>query len=166
MKLPANNKISTNQKKNSNNWLYLLLIAIVYWIVYATFFDAKLDLNGDNATYIQLARNIANGYGYADVGIHGATPASHFPPAYSAFLSVFIWLGIDSLVFFKLLNGILLFASYILLFFIVKKSTKNKILAFSSVAVAVFAPSIMRFATICMSEVLFGFCCIACFFVW
>ena len=47
---------------------YLLIgitvFTAVFFVVYSYAFDSKLDLNGDNAQYIMLARNIADGFGY------------------------------------------------------------------------------------------------------
>ena len=89
-------------------YLPYLVLALVFVASYQFCFDSKLDLNGDNASYIQLARTLSEGHGYSNASPSGFTPASHFPPGYPAFLSFFMMLGIDNLIFFKILNGILL----------------------------------------------------------
>ena len=82
----------------NNKYLYAI-IAVVYALffiwMYSYTYDPKLDLNGDNAIYINLAHNIADGYGYCGIDLNGnAVPASHFPPGYSAILSIAILLGV------------------------------------------------------------------------
>ncbi|MBO5874788.1 MAG: hypothetical protein J6Q35_07165, partial [Rikenellaceae bacterium] len=78
---------------------YQIILAVVFLFVYSWCFDVKLDLNGDNATYISLARNIADGLGYSTINPDGVKPTSTYPPGYPALLSVFMFLGIDSLIF-------------------------------------------------------------------
>lgn len=141
----------------SKNYIFLLILAVIFTCVYAYVFDSKLDLNGDNATYLRLARNMAEGNGYAAATVNGMIPASHFPPGYSIFLSFFMLLGIQNLVFFKVLNGILLFASLVVLFLIIKRSTQNIPLAFTAVLLPVFSPQLQHFSNMVMSEMLFLF---------
>ena len=121
--------MNTNSMKH--NYLFLLILTVVFAIVYVRIFDPKLDLNGDNARYIQLAKNISAGLGYNNESINGLTPEGHFPPGYPAFLSAFMSIGINNLIFFKVLNGILLFLSLALLFYLVRKITDNAVLAFT-----------------------------------
>lgn len=140
-----------------------IIFAFVYTFVYAKTFDPKLDLNGDNAHYLSLAKNISNGLGYTVVTPDGNIPASHFPPGYSFFLSLFMYFGISGMEFFKVLNGILLFGSLSGLFYLVNRITKNVPLAFSSVVLAVFSPKLLEFSSMVMSEMLFLFCSVLCF---
>ena len=56
-------------------YLPFLLMAVVFFAVYQYCFDSKLDLNGDNASYIQLARTLSDGHGYSNVSPSGFTPA-------------------------------------------------------------------------------------------
>ena len=83
--------------KNKLIYFLFLVIAVVLTGTYSYTLDSKLDLNGDNASYIILARNMSHGLGYASMGVDGIKPASHFPPGYSAILSVFMRMGIDNL---------------------------------------------------------------------
>ncbi len=146
------------------NYILLALFAVVFVGVYIYAFDSKLDLNGDNANYIRLAQSMADGNGYSSPTVDGLKPASHFPPGYSTFLSFFMWMGIQNLVFFKALNGILLFVSLLLLFFIVQRSTQNKSLAFVAVLIPVFSPQLQHFANMVMSEMLFLFFSVLCIY--
>lgn len=147
-----------------SNRIYVLILGVLFTIIYTMIFDAKLDLNGDNAHYLNLAKNISDGLGYSNVTPNGAIPASHFPPGYSAFLSVFMLLGIRSLVFFKVLNGILLFVSLMGIFYLLYKITSNRVLAFVCTSLAIFSPHTLQFSSMVMSEMLFLFCSVACFY--
>lgn len=133
---------------------YLLpaIITIIFAIVYGYCFDSKLDINGDNATYIKLAENMSAGLGYSVEDVNGIHPASHFPPGYSAILSVFVSLGINNLIFFKVLNGMFLLASLLILFVVVGRLTGNRALGFASVSLAVFSHRVINFGFMAMSE--------------
>lgn len=134
---------------------YILLAVFVAYFafVFSSTVDPKLDLNGDNAHYIQLARNIADGHGYAAVRPDGTTLlASHFPPGYSAILSVFITLGFDTLMSFKVINGIFLLFSLIGLSFLTWKLTGQRYLVLAISALTILSPQLMHFAGIVMSE--------------
>lgn len=143
--------------------IFLLLFTIFFVFVSTKTFDPKLDLNGDNVQYLSLAKNISEGLGYSNVSPDGNAPASHFPPGYSFFLSLFMLLGINSLVFFKVLNACLLFGSLLGLFYLVSRITSNPTLALSSVVLAAFCPKLLEFSSMVMSEMLFVFCTILCF---
>ncbi|WP_298648716.1 glycosyltransferase family 39 protein [uncultured Proteiniphilum sp.] len=147
-----------------NNWIYVLIVGVLFTLIYTMIFDAKLDLNGDNAHYLTLAKNISGGLGYSNVTPNGTIPASHFPPGYSAFLSVFMLLGIHSLVFFKVLNGILFFISLAGIFYLLCKITSNQVLAFVCTLLAVFSPQALQFSSMVMSEMLFLFCSVVCLY--
>lgn len=141
-----------------------VLIASLFVVVYSLCFDSKLDLNGDNATYIQLARNIADGLGYSNVSPEGITPASHFPPGYPLFLAFFVWIGLDSLFLFKVLNGILLCLSLLLLYRVAERLSGNRAVALSASLLACFSPQLMHFSSMAMSEMLYLFCTVIAFF--
>lgn len=149
------------------NIVYILILTAIFATVYVSTFDPKLDLNGDNATYIELARNLSDGMGYSTISPKGVVPASHFPPGYSAFLSVFMSLGIDNLVFFKALNGILLFGAIILLWLMLRQLTARRELAFSIAVLTSLSPLLLTFSSIVMSEMLYMFCAsLALFALW
>ncbi len=148
------------------NWLYAGVIAVVFAVVFSTQFDAKLHISGDNAVYLTLARNMAAGHGYAAMGTDGLFhPASHFPPGYPALLSFFMAFGVDSPVFFKVMNGLLLLSSLLLIFVMARGLTGRPVLAFCAVLLAVFSPQTLGFATIVMSEMAYMFCVTAGMFM-
>ncbi|HOG04638.1 MAG TPA: hypothetical protein PK978_00165 [Paludibacter sp.] len=147
-----------------NKYIFLLLLSAVFAYTFTQTFDSKLNLNGDNVHYMQLAKNLAAGNGYSHNTPEGTVPASHYPPGYSAFLAVFIFLGINNLIFFKILNGILLLGGLIGLFYLIEKQTESLSLAFVATALALFSPKILEFASMVMSEIFF-FACSVVFFI-
>lgn len=141
------------------------LLTIVFACVYSYVFDSKLDLNGDNVHYLNLAKNISEGHGYTTLAVgEGFRPASHFPPGYSLILSMFMLLGIQSLLVFKVLNGVFLLASLFLLAYVVWRLTENEYLAVAVSVLPMFSPQLQHFANIVMSEMSYLFFTVLSFF--
>ncbi len=136
-------------------YLPYAIITLLFASIYTFCFDSKLDLNGDNASYIQLARNMAAGMGYSNVSSAGTLPASHFPPGYPTFLAFFMWIGIDNLFFFKVANGVLLLLSLLILYLLSHRLTENKATALTTSILICFSPHLMHFASMAMSEMLY-----------
>ena len=132
--------------------------------MYLFTFDSKLDLNGDNANYLRLAKHISEGLGYVTADQNGIRPINFYPPAYPALLSVFMSLGITSLTFFKLLDGTFLLLSVLGLFLLLKKLTQKENLAFVVAVISLFSPQLMHFSNMVMSEMFYLFCSVVCFF--
>ena len=145
-----------------------VIIVAVYAALYAWCFDPKLDLNGDNATYISLARNLASGKGYSDLSFGGSyQPAIQFPPGYPFILSLMVRLGLDSLIAFKILNGFFLILSVLLVFFLMRGITGRPIFATVVALLCITAPRLLRFSMIAMSEMSYMLCvCLAFFALW
>ncbi|MCM1532306.1 MAG: glycosyltransferase family 39 protein [Bacteroides sp.] len=137
---------------------YILLVVFTIFFVwmYAYTVNPKLDLNGDNATYIRLARNLADGHGYCMQNAEGGfTPTSIWPPAYPFVLSLFVRMGVDSLMGFKVLNAVFCFLSLLCVAFLVEKLTRQRWLAFSVAVLTVMSPQMLSFAGMAMSEMLY-----------
>lgn len=141
--------------KNWKRYIPFAVITLLFAVVYYNCFDSKLDLNGDNAAYIRLARNLANGLGYSNISPEGVTPASHFPPGYPAFLSLFVSVGLDNLILFKILNGVLLLLSVCMLYVLSYRLSGNRPLAITASVLVCFSPHLMHFASMAMSEMLY-----------
>ena len=137
--------------------LPFLVIAAVLAVSYSFTLDPKLDPNGDNATYITLARNIASGLGYSERTVDGLVPASHFPPGYSAILSIPILLGFDNLLLFKILNGVFLLLAMCLLYAVFAQAAGQRYLAAATAALACCSPQLLHFAGMAMSEMSYLF---------
>lgn len=143
--------------------IFLVIIAALFAVVYFYSFDSKLDLNGDNANYIRLARNMSTGLGYSFNTAQGVEPTNFYPPAYPAFLSVFMSMGISSLIFFKLLDGLFLFLSIAGLFYLLKRLTLQDNLALVVAVMTIISPQILHFSCIVMSEMFYLFTSVVCF---
>lgn len=139
-----------NHRKN----IVLILVLIGLFIVtFSTIFNSKLDINGDNFGYLTLARAIATGLGYVDMGNMNLPAVNHFPPGYPAFLALFMTIGIKSIIFFKILNGLFLLGSVLLLFKLLEKWIQNTALALSVVILSLMSVHLLQFATMVMTEV-------------
>lgn len=140
-----------------SNWIVFAVIAVCLAITYSYTLDTKLDINGDNATYITLARNIAAGHGYAEQTVDGYNHTGNFPPGYSFILSLFISLGIDNLVFFKILNAVFLLVSLYLLYAVFAAVTRQRWLSSAAALLVCFSPQLLHFAGMAMSEMSYMF---------
>lgn len=130
-----------------------MLFVVIAAAGYAYMFMSKLDLNGDNAVYIDLARNMALGRGYSTVDILGHTvPANHFPPGYPLLLCLLMRLGIYNLVAFKVVNGLFLLGSVAIVAYIIYNVSRQAYLAFAAAVITVLLPELNYFADIVMSE--------------
>lgn len=143
-----------------NKWVLgvmLVIISFVYNHNYASLYDRKIDLNGDNIYYYSLGKALSQGEGYTNIISLEKTPHSHFPPGYPWFISKIIKVFPDDVQTVKKTNGFLMWLSVMLLFFVVLLTTRNSILSFCSAMLMSVHKDLLRFATIMMSETLFIF---------
>lgn len=138
-------------------WIFRLAIVACFAFNYAAVFDRKMDMNGDNYVYYQLARSLAQGHGYVSEIGPVPEPHMHFPPGYPAFMSLFYHIFPDNVVALKMLNGFLLLISILLLFRIVRKTIGHQghWIALAGCLLTVWHPELLRWATILMSEMLY-----------
>ena len=139
------------------HWACLIILTFVFFHNYTRTFDEKIDLNGDNIVYYSLGKSLNDGKGFTDAIGFSETPHTHFPPGYPFFIAGLMKLGISSIHAVKVTNGVLLFLSMILLFYLLLITSKNTVVAFTATAFGVLQSSVLRFATIMMSETLFIF---------
>jgi len=136
--------------------LLMAVVAIVYVSQISNVFDRKIDVNGDNIYYFTLAQALSSGQGYSSIiGYDAASPHMHFPPGYSAFLSIFMRLGIDSVIQVKIINCILLLLGILLLFLILRKVGCKPLFAAMVCLLVSSHAEILRWASMMMSEQLF-----------
>ncbi len=141
--------------------LLLLIVSVVFFVNYAAMYDKKLDMNGDNIYYFALGKAIHDGHGYTNTMSLSESPHTHFPPGYSAFISVLFNISPNDVQFVKKANGVLLYLSIVMLFWIAMITTKNSILAFCTSLLASLHNELLRWATIMMSETLLIFLSLA-----
>ena len=112
---------STSAKRNR---LYVGGLALIFIVSFSYIFDSKLDLNGDNCNYFMLATSLVQGHGYANLMSADYTPSNLFPPGYPLLMSI-VRLFTDSIFPQKILNGLFLLGSSLLLFFFIRRNKFN-----------------------------------------
>ncbi len=156
------NSYSFKQFFNSRFSLYAMLIVITISFIctYSKVYDVKLDLNGDNIHYYALGKALTEGKGFTNIMYFKETPHTHFPPGYPVFVAGVMKFFPNNINAVKIANGLLLFASILLLFFLLKKLSGSIIIPFLTCIFCSMHAEILRYATIMMSEMLFLFCSI------
>lgn len=154
------NNFSFEHFLNSRFSLYAMLIVITISFIgtYSKIYDVKLDLNGDNIHYYALGKALSEGKGFTDIMSFNEKPHTHFPPGYPIFVAGVIKFFPDNINAVKIMNGVLLLASILLLFFLLKKLSGNIVVPFLTCIFCSIHAEILRYATIMMSEMLFLFC--------
>ena len=137
--------------------LLVLILSIVYFVNYTALYDRKIDMNGDNIYYFALGKALHEGKGYTTTLGYEEAPHTHFPPGYSAFISVLFNVAPDDVQFVKKANGVLLYLCVLLLFGLVMMTTRNSILAFCSSLLVCLHTELLHWGTIMMSEILMIF---------
>jgi hypothetical protein len=135
----------------------IILLSIYYFSNYAYLFDKKIDLNGDNVHYYSLGKSLAQGNGYTSTIGFKNEPHTHFPPGYPVFVAGIMKVFPNSTDAVKLFNGLLLYASILLLYYIIKRISGNIVVAFITGMLCAAHPELLRWSTIMMSEILYLF---------
>ncbi len=158
-------KAKTETKANNHKqlWLYLCALALIFIIAFSYAFNSKIDLNGDNCDYYMLATSISTGHGYANIASPDYRPSDLFPPGYPLLMAL-IRFFTDSVIAQKILNGLFLLVSSLLLFLFVRKNKFPESLAFISCCAILLNARILHFATMMMSEM--SYLMFSVFVVW
>lgn len=136
--------------------LYIIGLIVLFVIVFSYIFNEKIDLNGDNRAYYALATSLAEGHGYSSIIDHSYAPSNVFPPGYPILMSVLRFFT-DSIFWQKVLNGLFLLGSSVLMFFFLKKNRFSSSLAFVASAAMLLNYQVLHFSTMMMSEMSFLF---------
>lgn len=156
LELKKNVTITKGDKANKkvNTWVFISILIVIFLICYGKIFDPKLDMNGDNYSYLSLSNNIVNGHGYSSLAVDGVyKPTGWFPPGYPYILAFAQFIIGDSVLGFKVLNGLFFLLSGILFFFITKKFSRDHFFAFSISLLLLINSGLLRLSTIVMSEI-------------
>ncbi len=155
-----------NSSSAKSNGIYIAGLIIVFIVSFSYIFDSKLDLNGDNCAYYMLATSIVQGHGYADITTAAYTPSNVFPPGYPLLMTV-VRFFTENFFPQKVLNGLFLLGSAILLFFLIKKNKLSDQIAFVAASAILLNYQVLHFATMMMSEMSFLFTSVlACWFIY
>ncbi len=134
--------------------IYLLIVLILTFVsIYMLVFDSKMDIGGDNFEYLNYAKSISTGHGYASPYSSKYEPVNWYPPGYSVLLGMLMTVFGTNIILFKVLNGFFLCGSLVLFYFIVKKLTSNYLLAFAVNFYLIFNIGLLKFGYIIMSEI-------------
>jgi hypothetical protein len=148
----SGNNILPDHKIDLRNFIYPLIISIIFLIVNVYVYDSKIDLNGDNASYFRLGKALASGKGYVNIADIRQSPENHFPPGYPALISVIMRVFGESTNAIKVFDGLYILSSIILLYFITAVVTGNKTLAFITSLLLTLNAHLMLYASLMMSE--------------
>lgn len=146
-----------NKKFDLTQLLYIIVIGFVFLFVYKSIYDPKLSSAGDNCAYYSLGKALANGQGYVSTLSEEPKPNTHFYPGYPFIISLMLQLFDADIAMLKVLNGLFLLGSAVLVFFLVKKYVKNDILAVILGTLVVLNYHLLQFSTIMMSELPYTF---------
>jgi hypothetical protein len=146
--------LSTEQK---HIIAYLLILLFAFIPTYNHIFDKKIAFLGDNASYYVFGRSIAHGNGYVNAHVVSKTPVNSFPPGYSALISVVMKTVGEDITTIKKTNGVLYFASLVILFFFFRQISQNIHLSFILTLVMMFNFYLLQYSTWMMSEIPFIF---------
>ncbi len=157
-KIPEAQSVDANQKKKKRIYLllYIAAITIIFIISFSYIFNKKVDLNGDNCEYYMLSTSIVSGQGYLSLISPAKEPTGVFPPGYPLLMSI-LRLFTPSFIAQKILNGIFLLGSVILLFFFMRRYKLPDGLAFVVCTAILLNVNILHFSTMMMSEMSFIF---------
>ncbi len=132
----------------------ILALCVSFSASFYYIFDPKVDLNGDNAKYYLLAQSIAQGKGYVSVYSPGEPPTSIYPPGYPALMSS-VMVFTESVTAQKILNGLFLLLSGVLLFIVSREITDRTLLSGIVSLSTLLNFHLLKFSTMMMSEVSF-----------
>ncbi len=153
-------KVDKSKFLNNNNKLSILYIAILLIAFIPTYnhiYDSKIAFLGDNANYYILGKALANGDGFINAQSPTKAAANSYPPGYPAFIATVMTIANDSVETIKYTNGILYFASLVVLFFFFREITNNIHLSFAMVFTMMFHYYNLQYSTWMMSEIPFIF---------
>lgn len=131
---------------------YIVIIIAIFVIVFSYTFNSKLDLNGDNCAYYIYSTSLVEGDGYRNISQLDAKASSSFPPGYPILMSA-VRIFTDSIVAQKIMNGIFLLISSIVLFFLIRRTLSNDWLALVVAITTLLNSRVLEFTTMMMSEV-------------
>src|SRR5210317_1167066 len=151
-------------KKNTNNsatikrthWVYSGILFLIFFFSYQYIFDKKLDLGGDNAGYYILGKALSSGEGYTNIHFPDNPAHNHFPPGYPVIIALFMLVS-NSIIFIKIVNGVFLLGSALMMYKMLYKVSQNTKLAFVTSALMLLNMHLLYYSRIMMSEIPFLF---------
>jgi len=158
--LPKDIKENKKLSKNSDKKIliiYLLILLFAFLPTYKYIFDSKIAFLGDNAAYFVYGKAIADGKGMVNAQMVNQIKSNSYPPGYPAIIAIIINTVNSDIVTIKTANGLMYFASLIILFFFFRQMSKNIHLSFILTLVMMFNLHLLQYSTWMMSEIPFIF---------
>ena len=159
LKTKSNNpveKIELNKKSDKKTIIiYLLILLFAFIPTYKYIFDSKIAFLGDNAAYYIYGKAIADGKGMVNTQSVAQHKANSYPPGYPAIIAVIINTVNNDIITIKNANGLMYFASLVILFFFFRQMSKNIHLSFILTLVMMFNYHLLQYSTWMMSEIPF-----------
>ncbi len=151
----AANKSSLLSNEKFQTLLFLLILFFTFIPTYQYTFDKKIAFLGDNASYYVFGKAIADGKGYVNAHVIQESKVNSFPPGYPALISVIDRTFGANIITIKRANGVMYFASLIVLFFFFRQISKNIHLSFVLTFIILFNYYLLQYSTWMMSEIPF-----------
>lgn len=133
----------------------LIILSVGFAALYAFIYDAKIDLNGDNASYYILGKALHAGEGYVSINSVNKSPNNHFPPGYPLLLSLLFFIS-DAFIAVKLLNALFLFGALIVSALVIRTFSDDRT-ALICLPFLLVNAHLLKFSTMMMTEVPFLF---------
>ena len=115
-----------NNKINKKKMLIggFIIISLIYWFLFFKITPTQfLDIGGDSAQYIILARNLAKGKGYIMSNLPGEPFCVHYPPGFPLLLSLVIYFLKEDIFLLQFEVAFLGFLSFFLAYRILRRYT-------------------------------------------
>ncbi len=153
-----------NTESTKQTWIYLTGLLVIFIASFSFIFNEKPDLNGDNCMYYMLATALSQGHGYVEIANGSYAPTGVFPPGYPLLIAPLRFFT-DSFIPFKLLNGLFLLGSVLLLFQYIRKNKVSDNMAFVASAAVLMNYQVLHFSTMMMTEMSFLFTSVLAFWL-
>lgn len=134
--------------------IFILVIFLTAFNTFSKCFDVKVDLNGDNIYYYSLGQALHEDKGFVNIIGGNYTPHQHYPIGYPWIISQAMNFSTE-IEDIKKVNGAFFIIGLILCYFLFKKLSNSKYIAFACCFLAAFNAPMLDFATMMMSEMSF-----------
>jgi 4-amino-4-deoxy-L-arabinose transferase-like glycosyltransferase len=147
-------------------WILLIATAAIgLWIVwYST--PKGMGMVNDSVSYINGARGLAAGTGFAQIKGNGnLKPIAHFPPMFSVLLAAFQWIGMDAIPAARIINAVLFALNIILVGLLIRRISGSDGFAWIGAGLFALSDSLITVHAYILSEPLFlflSFLCLIC----
>lgn len=93
-------EMNTEKKSIRYEWVMAIVIFLVLIGLSMSFLHDRISYFSDSKVYLKCAESLSSGKGYA----HNGMPEATWPPVYSILLSALMFVGVDNIASFKIMN--------------------------------------------------------------